>query len=263
MDKELIDFKDNSSSSKTNVDVQSMREEINYICNLIGDTSNEEFQGQIETVYNNISGYVERYDRFFYSEITNIIFAKLEASKQSNIESNVDALLQYSFEKEDNDENIKRTNKAVFKIYDHINLACKQFSDLKENDQNYTRRFKERIAPEISKVQQEMTNQLLTLIGIFTALSFLLFGGISSLDNIFTGIIGGAEIAEVFILGTLWGIALINIMYIFLFLVGKMTDKDMVAQKSGSIKQKHPLIIYCNYLLITLLFIGGFFLCGR
>lgn len=41
------------------------------------------------------------------------------------------------------------------------------------------------LAPKISEITKEMTQQLVGLIGIFTALSFIVFGGISSLDSIF------------------------------------------------------------------------------
>mgnify|MGYP007007140284 CR=1 FL=1 len=37
------------------------------------------------------------------------------------------------------------------------------------------------------RLTKEMNMQLISLIAIFTALSFIVFGGISSLDNIFFG----------------------------------------------------------------------------
>lgn len=37
------------------------------------------------------------------------------------------------------------------------------------------------------RLSKEMNGQLISLVSIFTALSFLIFGGISSLDNIFVG----------------------------------------------------------------------------
>ena len=46
--------------------------------------------------------------------------------------------------------------------------------------------FDSSIEPFKAELEKEMSAQLLTMVSIFTALAFLVFGGINSLGNIFT-----------------------------------------------------------------------------
>ena len=71
------------------------------------------------------------------------------------------------------------------------------------------------IADFKENLTKEMNEQLITLVSIFTALAFLLFGGISSLDNIFSGI-DKTSILKLLMIGCIWGICLVNLIFVFL-----------------------------------------------
>ncbi len=101
---------------------------------------------------------------------------------------------------------------------------------------------------------RESTSQLLTLVGMFTALAFLIFGGISSLDNLFSEM-NNLSILKLVTLGCVWGICILNLIFVFLICVSKMThlpfgfsDKPEV-----SIRVKYAVVWPSNLILLTLL----------
>ncbi len=188
-------------------------------------------------VFYKIYEYIKEYDRILYSPISNICyqcFIKYESDKQVDIfgslVSNIEKVLGISntmeykkkIEKAKKDKNeeeiklLKDTSKAIVKIWDHVNLAQNQYSVLSQTDDEYRKKFDELMSPVQDKINNEMrtnmadlsrsmSEQLLSLVGIFTALAFLLFGGISSLENIFSGI-QTVSLLKLVILGCVWGV---------------------------------------------------------
>ncbi len=63
-------------------------------------------------------------------------------------------------------------------------MAQTQYSGLKQTDEEYKRKFQNSITPFQKELMKDMNAQLLTMVSIFTALAFLVFGGISSLGSI-------------------------------------------------------------------------------
>lgn len=181
--------------------------------------------------------------------------------------SNLDALVSYSM----NPENImirkmalgegkdKRivddTKKAILKIWDHVNLANQQYKILKQTDDEYTEKFKRHISSYKEEMTKEMNAQLLTMVSIFTALAFLIFWGISSLDSIFS--IDRIPIMKLLSIGLIWGICIFNLIFLFLFCVSKMTKLDFKSNSNpdATIFQKYPVVWWCNLILISLLLI--------
>ena len=89
---------------------------------------------------------------------------------------------------------------------------------------------------------------------MFTALAFLIFGGISSLDNLFSEM-NNLSILKLVTLGCVWGICILNLIFVFLICVSKMThlpfgfsDKPEV-----SIREKYAVVWLSNLILLTLL----------
>lgn len=95
-------------------------------------------------------------------------------------------------------------------------MAQQQFSYLRESDQEYKDRFDSLIGEQREKIMQEMTTQLLTMVSIFTALAFLIFGGISSLDSIFSA--KNLTIIRIITLAIVWGLVMLDLLFVFLFL---------------------------------------------
>ena len=98
-----------------------------------------------------------------------------------------------------------------------------------------------------------MNGQLLTMVGIFTALAFLVFGGITSLDNIFS--VHGIPLLKLMVICSLWGLTIINLVFVFLVCVSKMTKITFSSTENSkaSVFQKYPIVWWTNLLLCSIL----------
>ena len=103
----------------------------------------------------------------------------------------------------------------------------------------------------MDSLEKDITTQLISLVSIFTALAFVMFGSISVLDNLLKNI-EAQPVIKTLLVGDLWLICMINIFMLFAkficFLVGK--DKDF--------NWKWSLIIF-NLILLAFLALILFF----
>ena len=221
--------------------------------------------------FDELQSYIMQYDRILYSPISNIIYSAYENSQEEEmigtLMSNLDALVSYSLDpqviairktalKENQDKKIvDDTKKAVLKIWDHVNLANQQYKVLKQTDDEYNEKFNRHISSYKEEMTKEMNAQLLTMVSIFTALAFLIFGGISSLDNIFS--INEIPIMKVLATGLIWGLCIFNLIFLFLFCVGKMTNLNFKStdDPDATVFQKYPIVWWCDLLLLSLLIV--------
>lgn len=228
-------------------------------------------QFEKEKTFDDLYSYILAYDRILYSPISNLIYSSYENGQDGDVigtlQSNLDALLSYvsnpqviENKKSDlKDAKSKKcvddTKKAIIKIWDHVNLANQQYKVLKQTDDEYNKKFQVRIADYKETMTKEMNAQLLTLVSIFTALAFLVFGGISSLDNIFS--LSEIPLLKIIASGLVWGLCIFNLIFVFLFCVGKMTHLNFKSTDSpdATIFQKYPIVWWCDLLLVSLLLI--------
>ena len=167
------------------------------------------------------------------------------------------------------EELLEKAKKALYKIYDFTVLAQIQWKKIrkinKEQESSIKRSVEENSNQSEKEMTKRLTSQLVTLVGIFTALAFLLFGGIDLGAKFISG--GMAEAAtspipvtKMLCIVALWGLALLNIVFVFLYCVGQMTDLDFKATKdeTASFFQKYPVFIWSNYILLNVLVICGF-----
>ena len=271
--------KDNYSSF-----FEEMTVKIRDICN---DLCAEKEQFQEEAVYEKILEYVASDQRILYSQITSEIFSYYNRSDIINpderietMTANLTKLVEYS-RKDGNQQKIKEkyNNEEVFrqaagsmpkvliKMWDHINLASRQYSDLKQTDEEFRekfnkrfdesfgkefeKRFKASVGPETEKLQESMNSQLITLVGIFTALAFLVFGGITSLDNVFES--AGVPVLKLMAIGSVWGLCVLNMVFVFLYCVERMTKKASRTDRRDSIFQRYPIVFWCNFVIVSIM----------
>ena len=244
------------------------------------DKPNEKFNPS--DAFDELVRYVNNYDRILYSTISNTIYAHYNCNDSTSdpagtLQSNLDALLRYS----ENAENIAAKKSAlaknqpassiddarriVLKIWDHVTLASQQYTMLKQTDSEYDEKFKKRIASYKEEMSKEMNSQMITMVGIFTAIAFLIFGSISSLDGVFENI--SLPLFKLMSVGLIWGICVSNMIFVFLYCVGKMTRLNFKSDQSpkADIFRRYPIVWWTNLLLITLLILSawGWFLQGN
>ena len=246
--------------------LEDMQNDIKYLFNvLMVDT--EKFNP--ERAFNILRKYICSYKRILYSTISNIMFdcnRNMQGKQQiGTILSNLETLLLFvnddringmknNADTEEEKKAINDTQKAVWKIWDHVNLANQQYLILWQSEDEYDKRFKTRIQKFQGKITGEMSGQLLSMVGIFTALAFLIFGSISSLESIFAAM-AKTPVLKLMISGCAWGIGLLNTIFIFLFCVGKMTNQDFKSDKSpeATFYQRYPVVCWTNFIAMALL----------
>lgn len=285
---ELIDFEKGSSladmsdqpNMKENAQSQ-MEQRLKGILNYLVLDDNE---FSPENALERLMEYCCHHQRLLYSQITVFVYANQKADERNEdkkvvnkLEGNLQSLIDYvgnpkkieelknnaktDQEKKEVDDAIK----VAWKIYDHVCLAQKQYMDLKQSDKEYQEKFSQSISPvineltsdmskKLNELTSEMSAQLLTMVGIFTALSFVLFGGIDSLGSVFTEL-KQESLLKLMTLACVWGIGMLNIIFVFLFCIGKMTRLNFKTSndpKAGFL-QKYPVVGWTNYILIVLM----------
>lgn len=205
--------------------------------------------------------YVDKYDRLLYTVLSDRIYEGFSETeeKEDLILRNIDLLLElctkYIEESPSSRNNRElrkreRIRKIVLKMKDHINLAIRQYRSLKQTDEEYIQKFNEQIGNFKEKVTKEITSQLITLVGIFTAIAFILFGGINSFNGIFLSI-KETSILDLIIISSLWIVGMSDIVFIFLLGISKMTNLDIGNKANENILDKYIWIFWFNAIFIT------------
>lgn len=90
------------------------------------------------------------------------------------------------------------------------------------------------------------------MVGIFTALAFLIFGGISSLENVLAGLQESA-LLKLLIIGCVWSIGMLNVTFVFLFCIGKMTKLSYKSSNdpNATIWQKYPMVWFADFFMFA------------
>lgn len=205
--------------------------------------------------------YIDKYDRLLYTVLSDKIyesFSEIE-EKEDLILRNIDILLELCAKdivscphsrKNRELRKRERARKIVLKFKDHTNLAIRQYRSLKQTDEEYIEKFNRQIGSFKENVMKEITSQLITLVGIFTAIAFILFGGINSFNNIFS-IIKETSTLKLIIISCLWIIGMSDIVFIFLLGISKMTNLDIGNKSSDNLLDKYIWIFWFNAIFFT------------
>lgn len=247
-----------------NNQIDIMTEKMQEICNSL-----LEDKFDVAKTTKSLIDYLDKHERILYSPISNVIYhcydeenVKTAGERVGTISSNLEAMFAYT--ETDEYKNSIRTGrikkkayqdapKTILKLWDHVNLAQQQYVILRQSDEEYQKKFETSIEPFKQEMTKDLTAQLLTIVGIFTALAFLVFGGISSLDNIFSNI--ELPIFKLLIVGSVWGLCILNLVFVFLFCVGKMTKMSFssIQNQEATIFQKYLIVWWSNFMVCSIL----------
>lgn len=206
---------------------------------------------------------VERDDRIYYSAISNYVF-QMNEERFPDFLSNMDKVVGYAEKNlHRSEEQVdKDTYRTIIKFYDHINLAHQQqvtFSNKKEDlREDVKNEVHKTLDPKISEITKDMTSQLVGLISIFTALSFIVFGGISSLENMVTSLEGTLDkydsVLPILILAMAWAFCMMNLLFGFMYFVIRITNlQKPVDENAKNVVQRYPVVFLCDYVIMALL----------
>lgn len=239
-------------------DLQEWNEDIKAICKQLAVTS-DEFNA--EKTYKNVERFILKHRRWLYSTVSTFLFACDEKTLSTFI-SNLDGLREYAYQQialcsPDDKPRIGQRKKfaaAIDKLWDHSNLAQTQNRSLHDSEETFKARFEKNLIPFKSDFTHDMNMQFISLIAIFTALSFIVFGGISSLDNLFADV-GKVPILELMIVGSIWSLCIINLVFVFIYFVAKLTKINIKSSthEDASLSQRYPFFVWSNFLVVLIL----------
>lgn len=249
--------------------ISEMKNDISNICNELIETKIDK-----QEIYRKVLEYVADEKRILYSQITTEIFGYYNNDtinnaneRVQNMTINLQLLYAYSIENKDylrakySDERythaLDSMPKVFLKMWDHINLAERQYHGLKQTDEEFAKKFEKSIEPTKTQFLNQVNGQLITLVGIFTALAFLVFGGITNVDNAFGA--QSVSILRLMMTGSIWGLFIVNLIFIFLLFVGRMVNVNFFAERVGSnsVFRRFPIAFWADFILCSILLISG------
>ena len=239
----------NQSQGTDNRDgVDKIQNAMKNLCKQLSEPNNIfEFDVFITTA----TSYIAEHKRFLYSVVSDYIVHDLSDDQlHANFFSNIDILANRL--DSINDEDTKR---AVIRLYDHCMLARMQRNEFLEDDETFKRRAGPIIHDSIESAQRNITEQFVSLIAIFTALAFLIFGGLSSFESIFSQL-SEIRVSKLIIVTCVWGIGLLNLITLFFYFVFRLVKIPLMKPEStqkSTIFQKYPIIATGNYILCSIL----------
>lgn len=199
------------------------------------------------------SKFAKDHKKLLYAKISSRIIACEDNSLIENLTNNISTVIEAIKPKEKGvvaEESIILVDKDCYtlflKFHDHCNLAMTQrsvylkteneFKEIASETKEDVKKSLEEATTEINKhvkaseqkindAEKNITTQLITLVSIFTALSFVIFGGISVLDNLLQNV-RALPVIKTLLIGDLWFICMANLFIIFTKLICLMIGKD-------------------------------------
>lgn len=113
--------------------------------------------------------------------------------------------------------------------------------------------IEKKIEPELAKSSKELTSQLVGLVAIFTALSFIVFGGISSLESLFSVLSQNDNaILPTIIVAIAWAFCMTNLLFGFMYFVLRVIgNKPDATEENIPMVRKYPLVFISNFILLS------------
>lgn len=203
--------------------------------------------------------------KLIYSEISNHLFCA-SRDNVANFISNIEILKEQVTNS--NNPNNQEIEHIVLKLYDHTHLANHQINVFKIGREELDTQLKNsdylntEIKSLISKVDERIesvNSQVISLVALFTAMSFLVFGGLSSFESIFSNI-QETSLLKLIVLSSVWGIAIINTIGIFMFFTSKVVGKSFnkSSSENDTLYNRYPYITLGNFILLSIFFISSF-----
>lgn len=189
---------------------------------------------------------------------------------------------------EGNDFQVENLRKNLEKLNDHIELEFDRamlsqkrekqtFSNILVEYNKIANESKQSIEDKANRIEEKLSNTVISVLGIFSAIIIAFFGGLNVLGNIFTHISNsGVSSYRLIFMSCLTGFIVFNIIFMLLHFISKMLDKNMgrfcdpnlrnniegsnklfkiFINRVKIIMIRHPLMFWFN-LLIVFIMIG-------
>lgn len=150
---------------------------------------------------------------------------------------------------------LKKINEDTEKT---IELFYEEVEEKKNAMTKTTDEFMEKTKSNIDQIKKDLYKEILAIVGIFTAISFGAFGGISLLNELFSNA-GNIRLNDLIIIGCISGIFILTLVYIIIDylskLIGiKIENIDEGKNRFYNFRRNHTPL-YFSYLFITIILI--------
>lgn len=233
-------YKFNSRNADERDKIEELRKAMLDVVSYLSTPSDEFIESRFRT---NLNAYLSKYNRLIYSELTTYITDMYnDEMKITTFQSNLEKALQGALK---NDEYmLSNVTKSILKMYDHTNLAVKQnetfltpeekikevakkqTQEIENNIIKIGQEFDKNLNEKVNKAQNNIYSQLISIVAIFVSISFVMFGGMTLMNNLFDyKEMKTIPLFEMLACGSLIGIIMVNVVFAFMQFVLRITDK--------------------------------------
>ena len=177
----------------------------------------------------------EAYAKILYSELSTFILEEKKNETIKNIRDNLSKISDF-MDKEYTKVDIEQY-RFWLKYKDHCELAILQRKhyhiSIDEIEEKSKKTALSAIKEESERIQKDLTSQLIGLVSIFTALSFVVFGGINILNSVLENI-HMSTITRMVCAGFIWTFCMALLFYIFVNFILKIIrpgDENLLGEK--------------------------------
>ena len=144
----------------------------------------------------------------------------------------------------DSDTKIRNlTQTEMCKFHDEINVLSNKNMESIEN--------------KVSASLEAINTQLISIVSIFVAISFVMFGGMSLLNNLFDySRLERIPLIEMLCGGSLIGLIIVAVMYGFILLVLKLTKHETRVGNNA----RYSCVVNLTTIILAVILVGTFFL---
>lgn len=243
----------------------------------IADSSECEYEESIANICDKLTEFYNKEGRHSYSEVSTLLLS-INEDKHAYFYDNMKSILKI-LDENDKKNNTKFKSKAI-KLEDHIKLELLRVSNIKKVDQlkekidnetvTYENKFKE-LRNVYSKQKEDidgLNSQIISVIGIFSAIVITFFGGINFIESVLNSINKVSKYRLVFAI-LITGFVMFNTIFMLLNFISKLTGKNIRSSCDNyigenkcapdcknrknikCIKSKHPTIYWVNAIFMV------------
>lgn len=222
---------------------------------LLSIFSSDEFRMEEEGLADNLRKIAKYYDkngRHQYHIISHFVYMKMNEGEDivSYILNNIDSMLTFISYRKDKCEKIVSKNSDLHiddivldleKLYDHIaleeerlinngNVIQNSKNEIERNVINTFDSIFRNFQSKVDETSNSLNANIITVVGLFSAIIFVFFGGAIALSDVINGILGLKEKDDLtlpLIVLLAVGFVLFNIIFLLLYSISKIVDKNI------------------------------------
>lgn len=209
------------TQNQNDYNLVSSKKETARLLDFFIDKNFKDSENKKNDFLSNLQIYNEAYNHLYNTAIAEYILKIDDDTIINTIQDNLDSFENFIPVAREKNEISNDFSKYWNKFKDHTELSILQRKHYKISKEEIVK-----IASDTAKEEnKDITGQLIGLLAIFTALSFVIFGSISAFDSI-TKVLETLDISKIVLIGSLWATGMVLLLYIFLVFILLVTKPN-------------------------------------